>query len=144
MSDAKNIQPDEIANRVRERVARIMRLAAMDATRQLLMQHPVDTGYSRSQWRISQNEIDKSVDSPPTPVERTSRKDQKGWYPFKPPNLSELNSVTPDDTIFITNSVGYVRFLEEGSSKQAPAHFIKGIAQAINSRFGRYIREAAK
>lgn len=145
MNENPNINPDQTMNRIKERISRVMRAAAFDATRQLLMQNPVDTGYSRANWRIALNDPDITVSVPPDYLQRRGGAwwrgiKTKGWYPQQTPTVPP--DVKIDDVIYVTNSVGYVRYLEEGSSKQAPAHFIKGIAQAVSARMGRYIREA--
>lgn len=145
MNTASNPNPDETMARIRERIGRVMRAGALDAVRQLLLQHPVDTGYSRANWRVALNEIDTTVSVPPDYLKQRGGAwwkgtTTKGWYPQQVPSVPA--DVKADETIYITNSVGYVRYLEEGSSKQAPAHFIKGIAQSIGERMGRFVREA--
>ena len=82
----------------------------------LFESNPVDTGFSQSNWLAS---IGESIDSP---VGIRDSVDMTSWRTL----LADINGYDINQgSIFITNSVDYVVFLDQGSSLQAPQGFVR-------------------
>ena len=99
---------------------------ALAIGQRLAITTPVDTGRARSNWFASKgapvadirDNIDLGGSASVADVRRIAESVEKG------------------ESIFITNSLPYIRRLNEGSSKQAPAGFIDA-AVRYGVRFGR-------
>jgi hypothetical protein len=116
--------------------ADVTRMIALDLYAELTSRNPVDTGYSRANWRIG-------IGAPDTTVEPTERPKRGAQMGVPSPDVSVLKSIDGTEIVFITNSVPYVEFLEEGSSRQAPNGFIAISEKLIESKIDAYIAAAA-
>lgn len=114
----------------------VLRLIALDVRNMIVQNHPVDTGYSRSQWRLSVGEPDLTVDDPPT------RRGTRSVVPAPRADLGALSGVNAQSEIFIANSVHYVQYLEEGSSAKAPNGMVAISLAAAKDKIDSYTREA--
>ena len=136
MSDnikAFNVQLKRLAELVPERALQIKRYIVLDLNAEIILGNPVNTGYSRANWRIANDAPDTAVTSKPA----------KGAVMTPQAlNISAVQGMTLQAPTYITNSVGYVKFLEEGTSKMAPRHFIKRAIQIVAVRMREYIRRA--
>lgn len=93
-----------------------IRKGAFEAERRVKIQMPVDTGRARASWGHS---------APPAlPGDGIWEEDE-----------DEL-------TITEGTRVEYVQYLEQGSSRQAPAGFLAAIAEAVNDLVSQAIAEA--
>lgn len=92
----------------------VVRKICLDLHRSVVFMTPVDTGVARSGWNAGQNNVDyatpKVPENPSSVIHRAK---------------AIIDRVIAGDTIFLTNSVEYIKFLEEGGSKQAPAGMVK-------------------
>lgn len=70
---------------------------------------PVDTGRARAAWQIT-------VGEPSTFIM------PEGVY--GPPPPPPMPAMSIKDVVYITNNVPYIEYLEDGSSKQAPAGMV--------------------
>jgi hypothetical protein len=96
--------------------ADVQRIITLEVYREITLRNPVDTGYSRSNWNMA-------VATPDTHV--SGQKPEKGAkMPPKPVDNAVLAAIDGKQKSFVTNSLDYIRFLEEGSSQQAPSGFI--------------------
>jgi hypothetical protein len=110
---------------------RLKRRVALAIDQNLVQRTPVDTGRARSNWLVNLS---------------SSRDDEID--PYAPNNggasaaaalaqgMSEIGKATPATDIHITNNVAYLKPLNEGTSAQAPAHFVEasirdGVKMAI-------------
>lgn len=90
---------------------------------------PVDTGFARGNWR-------PSLDVPAAlPVTRTD--------PTGASTVSQIAVVSRQyrigNTIYITNNAPYIESLNQGSSPQAPAGFVRAAVQRATQRvFARF------
>ena len=73
----------------------------------MVLKTPVDTGRARSNWNAGVNNVDPSV-SPARDVTVLERA------------KAIISQLKGGDSYFITNNVDYIKYLEEGSSDQAP------------------------
>ena len=72
--------------------------------------NPVDTGRSRANWNVSENEPDY-----------TTFENKDKHYELKYNNVEQLPiNAKSDESLFIANALPYIRRLEYGYSKQAP------------------------
>lgn len=93
-------------------IEKTLKKIAFDLYRRIILKTPVDTGRARASWNISVGKPDLSVAS-------------EGSHPAPRITGNELDSIRSSfgarfSTIYITNNLSYVVFLEHGSSKQAP------------------------
>jgi hypothetical protein len=124
-----------IAQLLNRRVSDVVRYTALNFVREVIPAHPVDTGYSRANWRMAEDHIDRTVSAPP------SRK-TKSKYPMRSPQGGDVSLNA--DHVFVTNSVHYVRWLEAGHSKRAPANFILMAAQRAVAKINAMVVKAKK
>lgn len=71
---------------------------------------PILTGRARNSWNVSLNP-NSNIDT------------KKGETAFNP--ITVLSSAKVDNTIYLSNGVPYIQYLNNGSSKQAPKRFIE-------------------
>jgi len=126
------------ADVVNQDIADVLRYVALDLFNRITQKNPVDTGYSRSQWRLSEGSPDTTVDEPPA---RT--KDRAGTFDIPVADLAALANVTPQSIIYVTNSVNYIQYLEEGSSQKAPNGMIRISIAEVASNIDADIARAA-
>lgn len=88
--------------------------AALFLDSQLVQRTPVDTGRARSNWLASLGNPKTETVDPTQPTQALSRNSGV---------IGKFNLLL-NKTIFIANNLPYIRRLDEGSSKQAPAGFI--------------------
>lgn len=102
-----------------ERVNVVMRKIAIECFRRIILGTPVKTGRARGNWQAS-------TGSPATGT--ADRIDPSGAAAIAAV-MSEVSSWTPTDDLpaFITNNLPYIKRLNEGWSKQAPAHFVEQV-----------------
>jgi len=82
---------------------------ALDAWAGITERTPVDTGRARASWTIKESEPSDFI-----PDKGASEQ------PTEP--VAQFDGT---DSVFITSALDYVRYLEDGSSKQAPAGMIE-------------------
>jgi hypothetical protein len=117
------------AEQSKEKETLVIRKMAIDCFKRIILGTPVDLGRARGNWQAStgspaNGEVD--VLDPTGAIAIAAM-------------VSEVVAWTPKDDLpaFITNNLPYIQRLNEGWSKQAPAHFIEqvisdmgGIAEA--------------
>lgn len=89
----------------------------LDLHSKITLLTPVDTGRARSSWNIQEGTPNTSI--PPEVAQAKGENRGKGSppaIPYAPPAVQ----ITGEKPVFITSSLEYVQYLEEGSSKQAP------------------------
>jgi hypothetical protein len=112
------------ATKVLGTLEKTVRAVALVVDGELAITTPVDTGRARANWLPSLN-------SP----------DTRQVQPGQKPNLEKsISSYKISDKILITNNLPYIRKLNDGSSKQAPAGFV----DAAIAKGKRAIKGAAK
>jgi len=95
----------------------LLGVIVLETDKKLKEQSPVDEGTFRASWRISEGEIDESVNSE---GDTTTQ------------NYSEKIEIGKD--YYLTNSLPYAQRLAEGWSQQAPSGWVELIASGIASR----------
>lgn len=118
-----------IANLMERRTADLVKMAGVEFFRQVIISTPVDTGRARFGWYGTVNTPSSSV-----PAE--------GKYSM-PDVATHMNigTITVSDKIYITNRVPYIKKLNAGSSKQAPARFVEMAAEKVQRAISRLWRK---
>ena len=126
---------NKISDITHRRVEDIKRYVALDLFNTIVLPpHPVRTGYARSNWNLAAGEPDTNVTDPPT-------KDS-GVIGTPTPNDNAIAGASIEVPLFVTNSVHYIQFLENGTSRMAPTHFIARAVQVVEAKFADYVRAA--
>lgn len=105
-----------------------LRTVALDAFAGIGLATPVRSGLARANWNISVNTVDK------TTTENTSQPDYIGEAQAATAGLK----VT--DTVYLTNNLPYIKRLNNGYSKQAPASFVEKAVLVAKNRAKRKIK----
>lgn len=94
-----------------------VRKAAIAADQAVVFATPVDTGFARSRWVVTIGEPVVAEDSNVKPIEIGG--DIAAAIAVSQ-GLSEIKRWKGIGSIFINNPLGYVVYLDQGSSEQAP------------------------
>lgn len=114
-------------DKVENRSKAVLQKTALDIDKGVVLSTPVDTGQARGGWNVGINNVNlKEAD-----------KDKSGAKTISE-NEREIQRAQADDTIFISNNVQHIEFLEKGSSSQAP----NGMVAKTLRRFPQIIRES--
>jgi hypothetical protein len=126
--------PDEFAKRVRAMAdlvggnsTRLVRRVALAADTTVVLATPVDTGRARANWQIGINGPTNGVKYP-SPASPGSP--ESGAIEALQEAASKIPAFNGEGTIHITNNLPYIKRLNEGYSKQAPAAFVEIAVQA--------------
>lgn len=111
-----------------EQVVLAQKKIALDLFTKIIVKTPVDTGRARGNWQIT-------INAPATGVIDVTGGKSSGDGALTA-GSKKISSVKGFVTIFITNNVDYIGFLEEGSSDQAPKGMVAlSIAEVSASLF---------
>lgn len=107
------------ASQAKEKEKLVIRKIAIECFRRIILGTPVDTGRARGNWQCTTGSIAGGT------VENI---DTTGSATIAA-MISEVSGWTPKDDLpaFITNNLPYIQRLNEGWSKQAPAHFVEQV-----------------
>lgn len=130
------IRVDQIGNYVQNRLEALLRAAVLETDSLLKQASPVDTGRFRASWQVGENAVG-SYDAGPQQDATGAFKDQS-----KPPGkpapspLRKMNydQETVGNVYSVHNNLPYAEPLANGSSKQASAGWIQGIAKDVQGR----------
>lgn len=109
-------------------VPRCMRMFMVEFYRECTVATPVDTGRARWGWNCSIS--DPSYTIPEEAPEGWIGK-SKGGREFYKQDLTRASKefsikvISGNDTLYVTNAVPYIKDLNNGKSKQAPARFVE-------------------
>lgn len=98
---------------------------ALDLLRRIVFKTPVDTGRARGNWQTNVGAAGSSA------IERL---DPSGNTAISE-GLGALAAARPFGLITIFNNVDYIRFLEMGSSRQAPAGMVSVSLAEVRGAF---------
>lgn len=115
------------------------RLVALKILRGVVLKTPVDTGRARGNWQVA-------INTEPTAVlskkDASSPKHKVGESPIAgageetvKDGVSDISKAVIGDTIFITNNVPYVLYLEEGTDKIPPQKMLAHTLQEVEAEF---------
>jgi hypothetical protein len=120
-------ETERVTRELEQQISEVMSALAINITSKLKEKTPIDTGWARANWIPSVGE--------PYDLDISGDDD----LDFESSNIASvagenelINYHIDKGPIFIVNNVPYITFLNEGSSRQAPAGFVqKAIATAI-------------
>jgi hypothetical protein len=126
---ARKIPFSEIGQYLDDRADKLMRVAVLETDKRLKLESPVDTGRFRVSWQVGENAAPGGQKPPGeysgnAPIERLNYDKEK---------IGNIYS--------IHNNLPYAEPLANGSSGQAPAGWVQGIAKDIQ---GFVVANAAK
>ena len=119
-----NQQVNNIFRDMKAKADTLVSAIVLETDAKLKEQSPVDEGRFRASWRISEGEIDESVNAEGDTAQQ---------------NYSE--QITADKDYHLTNSLPYAQRLADGHSKQAPSGWIELIAMGIEGRVNQVAQE---
>lgn len=109
-------QAAKIGRSIRAKLSQVTRDVIKLAMNNLINSTPVDTGHCASNWIASYKRPFTGI---------VGSREAVDWGPQRSSlDLLERYDVGRDGAIFIANNVPYLRFLDQGSSQQAPANFV--------------------
>jgi hypothetical protein len=140
---ARVIRIGDIGDYASTQMEKLIRSAVTDTDTLLKSASPVDTGRFRASWQVGENAAG-AYDAGPQQESTGAYKDQTE-PPDKPtpPALLRMNysKERPGNIYSVHNNLPYAEPLANGSSKQANAGWVQGIAKDVQ---GRVIAAAAK
>ena len=119
-------------------VANVVRRIAFELYTKITRGWPVDTGYSRANWRLAVGEPDLTVLPPPP----SGSAGQGEIYAPPDPDPAALVGIDGKEPVFITNNVDYAIYLEEGSSQQAPSGVVQVSVDQVEGQIADIIARA--
>lgn len=126
-----DVAAQHLADKIGVNLQIVLEKLTLDTHTKLTERTPVDTGRARASWQISEG-APSTVVPPPTGVKSTGKNSQNSSPPantIPPPTIS----VSGTQPVFITSAVDYMKYLEEGSSKQAPAGMVQITVREIEA-----------
>jgi hypothetical protein len=140
---ARVIRLGDIGDYANTQMEKLLKSAVLDTDTLLKSASPVDTGRFRASWQVGENAAG-AYDAGPQQEATGAYKDQTE-PPGKPapPALRRMNysKERPGNIYSVHNNLPYAEPLANGSSKQANAGWVQGIAKDVQ---GRVIAAAAK
>lgn len=125
----------ELGRSVESGRARLLREAALRIDQTLVLATPVDTGRARSNWIVSINapvNQPRPAFAPTSPLNSSALTllnnrfgERENAAAALAASAGTIASVSPGDTIFISNNLPYIGELDDGKSPQAPAGYIR-------------------
>lgn len=113
----------------REHVAKVVRMGvqkiAMQCLRGIVFRTPVDTGRARSNWHVSIGEPDLEQSEAASAEATVSA------------GTGVIAGANPFGIIYISNGLPYIKALEFGHSKQAPAGMVRLTLDQVAAQFER-------
>ena len=138
---ARTIRIGDIGDYANNQMEKLLKSAVLDTDTLLKSASPVDTGRFRASWQVGENAAG-AYDAGPQQEATGAYKDQTE-PPGKPtpPALRRMNYSKEriGNVYSVHNNLPYAEPLANGSSKQANAGWVQGIAKDVQSR----VRKAA-
>jgi hypothetical protein len=119
---ARTIRIDQIGNYAEQQMEKLLRAAVLETDSLLKQASPVDTGRFRASWQVGENAA---------PGGQVSQ----GQYGSTPP-LSRIGyqQERVGNIYSVHNNLPYAEPLANGSSKQASAGWVQGVAKDVQGR----------
>ncbi len=120
----------KFARKVDTNVRIAIQLVSLEVFRKLTLRTPVDTGRARASWDLKVGEASDYV--PP-----------EGDYSAPRDIGGAAAEIDGKKIVFITSSLDYMQYLDEGSSQQAPAGMVDITLAEVEIEFENIIRQLA-
>ena len=133
---ARTIRVGDIGDYCNQQMEKLLKSAVLDTDTLLKSASPVDTGRFRASWQVGENAAG-AYDAGPLQAATGAYKDQTE-PPGKPepPVLRRMNysMERPGNVYSVHNNLPYAEPLANGSSKQANAGWVQGVAKDVQGR----------
>jgi hypothetical protein len=116
---ARTIRVGDIGDYASQQMEKLLRVAVFETDARLKAASPVDTGRFRVSWQVGENAA-PGGEKPAGTYTGTPQIDRIGYQQEKLGNVYSVH-----------NNLPYAEPLANGSSKQAPAGWVQGIAKDI-------------
>lgn len=121
---------DLVADRLERGVDVKVKRTALAIDQVLVLATPVDQGRARSNWRVSVSSPLEGVIDPYAPGDGLGVGETENAREALAQGREAIGARRPGESIFITNNLDYIVFLNDGSSAQAPAGFVEAAIEA--------------
>lgn len=116
---ARTIKIEDIGNYAEQQMEKLLRVAVLETDSRIKQASPVDTGRFRVSWQVGENAA-PGGQKPEGTYTGTPQIERIGYQQEKLGNIYSVH-----------NNLPYAEPLANGSSKQAPAGWVQGIAKDI-------------
>ena len=133
---ARTIRIGDIGDYTNNQMEKLLKSAVLDTDTLLKSASPVDTGRFRASWQVGENAAG-AYDAGPQQEATGAYKDQtEPPGKLTPPALRRMNysKERPGNIYSVHNNLPYAEPLANGSSKQANAGWVQGIAKDVQGR----------
>ena len=135
---ARIIRIEDIGDYANNQMEKLLRAAVLETDSLLKQASPVDTGRFRASWQVGENSAgvyDAGPQQAPINLDRTmGSPPAKPMFPIRRMNYQQEKI---GNVYSVHNNLPYAEALANGSSKQAAAGFIQGIAKDVQGRVRR-------
>jgi hypothetical protein len=116
---ARQIRLSQMGDYCNQQMEQLLRVAVLETDSRLKQASPVDTGRFRVSWQVGENAA-PGGEKPAGTYSGIPRIERIGYQQEKPGNVYSVH-----------NNLPYAEKLANGSSRQAPAGWVQGIAKDI-------------
>lgn len=131
---ARTIRVADIGDYASQQMEKLLRVAVLETDARLKAASPVDTGRFRVSWQVGENaagSYDAGPQQPPSNTDRSKTSPPGGLIvPLQRMNYQQEKI---GNIYSVHNNLPYAEPLANGSSKQAPAGWVQGIAKDIQT-----------
>jgi hypothetical protein len=129
---ARTIRVADIGDYASQQMEKLLRVAVLETDSRLKQASPVDTGRFRVSWQVGENaagSYDGGPQQEPSNADRSKTSPPGGLIvPLRRMNYQQEKL---GNVYSVHNNLPYAESLANGSSKQAPAGWVQGIAKDI-------------
>jgi hypothetical protein len=129
---ARTIRVADIGDYASQQMEKLLRVAVLETDSRLKQASPVDTGRFRVSWQVGENaagSYDGGPQQEPSNADRSKTSPPGGLIvPLRKMNYQQEKL---GNVYSVHNNLPYAEPLANGSSKQAPAGWVQGIAKDI-------------
>jgi len=135
----------KLADKFPKEIAREIAKATIQGFSVAVLATPVDTGFARSNWHVGIDNLPSVTREAFSPGIQLGLGDTANAQGAISAGTKVLKGFTEkNSTIFLVNTADYSSFLDEGSSKQAPAGMSAAAVLVINAKLNKINIEAIK
>ena len=120
-----NSEIDAFTKTIPDKVVALQKKIVLEALKRLVEKTPVKTGRARGNWQAT---IDAAAEG------QLEVLDKDGGATITK-GIAALTGLPPYSIVWISNNVDYIEFLEDGSSKQAPAGMLAITVEELRMMF---------
>jgi hypothetical protein len=133
---ARVIRLGDIGDYANTQMEKLLKSAVLDTDTLLKSASPVDTGRFRASWQVGENAAGAYDAGPQQPATGAYKDQTEPPDKPTPPALRRMNysKERPGNIYSVHNNLPYAEPLANGSSKQANAGWVQGIAKDVQGR----------